>query len=171
MNIAKIMIPKAFTVFLQEDQSVRKGWEVMAQKGYTAIPVLDREQHYVGSVSEGDFLRFMLSVGTIDMREMEAHRVSDITRYHSCTPLTIDASRQDVLAAVLAQNFVPIVDNRNTLCGIVIYLGLSLFAPVSDWGITAADLFFDTTLPSLILSVALSLPLYPIFAKLKKKTE
>ena len=58
-----------------------------------------------------------------------------------------------------------------TLCGIVIYLGLSLFAPVSDWGITAADLFFDTTLPSLILSVALSLPLYPIFAKLKKKPE
>lgn len=58
-----------------------------------------------------------------------------------------------------------------TFCGIVIYLGLSLFAPVSDWNITAADLFFYTTLPSLILSVVLSLPLYPIFAKLKKKTE
>lgn len=58
-----------------------------------------------------------------------------------------------------------------TLCGIAIYLGLSLFAPVSDWGITAADLFFYTTLPSFVLSAVFSLPLYPIFAKLKKKTE
>lgn len=58
-----------------------------------------------------------------------------------------------------------------TLGGIVIYQGLTLFAPVSDWNITAADLFFYTTLPSLILSVAFSLPLHPIFAKIKKKTD
>ena len=58
-----------------------------------------------------------------------------------------------------------------TLGGIVIYQGLALFAPVSDWNITAADLFFYTALPSLVLSVAFSLPLYPIFAKIKKKTD
>ena len=58
-----------------------------------------------------------------------------------------------------------------TLCGIVIYLLLSLFAPVSDWGVTAGDLLFYTTLPSLILSALFSLPLYPVFAKVKKKTE
>ncbi len=58
-----------------------------------------------------------------------------------------------------------------TLCGIVIYLLLSLFAPVSDWGVTAADLLFYSTLPSFVLSAALSLPLYPIFAGIKKKTE
>ena len=58
-----------------------------------------------------------------------------------------------------------------TLCGIVIYLALSLFGPVSDWGVTAVELFFYTTLPSFVLSAAFSLPLYPIFAKIKKKTE
>lgn len=58
-----------------------------------------------------------------------------------------------------------------TLVGIAIYLGLTLFAPVSDWNITAADLLFYTTLPSLILSVVFSLPLYPIFAGIKKKTD
>ncbi len=58
-----------------------------------------------------------------------------------------------------------------TLCGILLYLGLSLFAPVSNWNITAADLLWDSTLPSLLLSAALSLPLYPLFAKLKKKTD
>ncbi|MBQ5390596.1 MAG: hypothetical protein IIU58_06795 [Clostridia bacterium] len=57
-----------------------------------------------------------------------------------------------------------------TLCGIAVYLGLSLFAPVSDWGVTAAELLFYTTLPSFVLSAALSLPLYPVFAKVKRKT-
>lgn len=52
MNIAKIMIPRACTVFLNEKQTVRQGWEVMTRNGYTAIPVLDAEQHYIGCVSE-----------------------------------------------------------------------------------------------------------------------
>lgn len=60
MNIAKIMIPKALTVFLNEKQTVRQGWEIMTRNGYTAIPVLDAEQHYIGTVSEGDFLRHIL---------------------------------------------------------------------------------------------------------------
>ena len=58
-----------------------------------------------------------------------------------------------------------------TLCGIAIYLTLSLFGPVSDWGVTATELLFYTTLPSFLLSAGLSLPLYPIFATIKKKTE
>ena len=51
MNIAKIMIPRACTVFLNEKQSVRQGWEVMTRNGYTAIPVLDAEQHYIGKLA------------------------------------------------------------------------------------------------------------------------
>ena len=58
-----------------------------------------------------------------------------------------------------------------TLCGITVYLALSLFAPVSDWGVTAADLLVHTTLESFMLSAVLSLPLYPVFAFAKKKTE
>ena len=66
MNIAKIMIPRACTVFLNEKQTVRQGWEVMTRNGYTAIPVLDAEQHYIGTVSEGDFLRYVLDTGSLD---------------------------------------------------------------------------------------------------------
>lgn len=53
MNLAKIMIPKVSTVFLRENQTVRQGWEVMHRHGYTAIPVVDGEGRYVGTVSEG----------------------------------------------------------------------------------------------------------------------
>ena len=70
MNIAKIMIPRACTVFLNEKQTVRQGWEVMTRNGYTAIPVLNAEQHYIGTVSEGDFLRYVLNTGSLDKMDI-----------------------------------------------------------------------------------------------------
>ena len=119
MNIAKIMIPKCFTAFLNENQTVRQGWEVMTRNGYTAIPVIDGEHHYIGCVSEGDFLRHMLRVGSMDKLDMEKYRVKELVRLDFCPPLNIDASEADVIKSSLKQNFVPIVDSRNTLCGIL----------------------------------------------------
>ena len=124
MNIAKIMIPKALTVFLNEKQTVRQGWEIMTRNGYTAIPVLDAEQHYIGTVSEGDFLRLILDTGSLDKLEMENHRVRELVRRDFCPPISIDADESEVVSAALNQNFVPIVDSRNTLCGILTRRGV-----------------------------------------------
>ena len=124
MNIAKIMIPKALTVFLNEKQTVRQGWEIMTRNGYTAIPVLDAEQHYIGTVSEGDFLRHILDTGSLDKMDMENHRVRELVRRDFCPPISIDAEETEVVRAALNQNFVPIVDSRNTLCGILTRRGV-----------------------------------------------
>ena len=124
MNIAKIMIPKALTVFLNEKQTVRQGWEIMTRNGYTAIPVLDAEQHYIGTVSEGDFLRHILDAGSLYKTEMENHRVRELVRWDFCPPICIDADETEVVHAALNQNFVPIVDSRNTLCGILTRRGV-----------------------------------------------
>ena len=124
MNIAKIMIPRACTVFLNEKQTVRQGWEVMTRNGYTAIPVLDAEQRYIGTVSEGDFLRHVLNTGSLDKLEMENHRVRELVRRDFCPPISMDAEEGEVVRAALNQNFVPIVDSRNTLCGILTRRGV-----------------------------------------------
>ena len=124
MNIAKIMIPRACTVFLNEKQTVRQGWEVMTRNGYTAIPVLDAQQHYIGCVSEGDFLRHILDTGSLDKLDMENHRVRELVRRDFCPPIRIDATAEEVVRAALNQNFVPIVDSRNTLCGILTRRGV-----------------------------------------------
>ena len=50
LNIAKIMIPKVCTVFIHEDDTVRQGIEVMKRHGYTAIPVLDPGERYIGTL-------------------------------------------------------------------------------------------------------------------------
>ena len=75
MNLARIMIPKVSTVFLKENQSVRQGWEIMNRNGYTAIPVLNTDGKYIGTVSEGDLLKFIIAAGTLDTQNMESHRV------------------------------------------------------------------------------------------------
>lgn len=124
MNIAKIMIPRACTVFLNEKQTVRQGWEIMTRNGYTAIPVLDADQHYIGCVSEGDFLRHILTTGSTDKQDMEDHRVKELVRLDFCPPISIDADEAEVIASVLNQNFVPIIDSRNTLCGILTRRGV-----------------------------------------------
>ncbi len=119
MNIAKIMIPKSFTVFLHEDDTVRQGMESFARHGFTAVPVLDENDRYVGSIAEGDFLRHILKTGAREPHELESFRIKDILRVQFCPSINMDAEEKAVIDAVLAQNFVPVVDGRNALCGII----------------------------------------------------
>ena len=58
-----------------------------------------------------------------------------------------------------------------TLGGLVIHAVLSLFAPVGNWGITALDIMAEKTLPTLLMSAVLSLPLFWLFKKVKRKTD
>lgn len=119
MNIAKLMIPKVFTSVLHRNDSVRKGLEVMTRYGYTAVPVLDREEHYCGSVNEGDFLRYVLDKGTTDIKQFEHDRIGEIMRDDFCPSIPIEAEPDEVVDAIRNQNFVPIVDSRGVFCGIL----------------------------------------------------
>lgn len=119
MNIIKIMIPKISTVFLHENDTVRQGLERFRAHGYTAIPVLNEEEQYVGNVTEGDFLRHILAVGNTDLKFQERYRIGDIMRKECHLALSIDADEKQVIAVALNQNNVPIVDGRGALCGII----------------------------------------------------
>ena len=126
MNIAQIMIPKVSTAFLHEKDSVRQGMEIMFRHRYTAVPVLNAEDKYVGSVTEGDFLRHVMSVGITDVKEHEKYYIGDLVRRDFCPALEITADSADVVSTALEQNFVPIVDGRSYLCGIITRRGVIL---------------------------------------------
>lgn len=119
MNIAKIMIPKVSTAFLHESDTVRQGLERFMLYGYTAVPVLNDQEQYIASVTEGDFLRHLLAVHTTDWKAQEHYRIGSIIRRDFCPPLSINASFSEMMAVTLNQNFVPIVDARGALCGIL----------------------------------------------------
>lgn len=138
MNIVKIMTPKYSTACLQDTSTVRQGLEMMRSRGYTAIPVLNQEGRYLGSVTEGDFLRHMMQTDTTNLKEHEKYRVGEIFRPDFCPALDIQASETDVIDAVLQQNFVPIVDDRGCLCGIVTRRSVILYLAEKD-GWRSAD--------------------------------
>lgn len=119
MNIPKILTPKAMTAYIGADDTVRQGLEVMRRHGYTAIPVLGEHGEYIGCITEGDFLRHILSTGSTSMKAQERYRIGELVRRDFCPPLGIAADDDDVIDAVLQQNFVPIVDDRGCFCGIV----------------------------------------------------
>ena len=119
MNIAKLMVPKALTVCLQSDATLRQGVEAMRSHGYTAIPVLDIEGKFLGCVNDRDFLRYIVTQGHSDPSEYESHTVGEIMRRDFCPPVSMTASRDELIDAALKQNFVPVVDDRGCLCGIV----------------------------------------------------
>ena len=119
MNIPKILTPKAMTAYISADDTVRQGLEVMRHHGYTAIPVLGEHGEYIGCITEGDFLWYILSSGSCSMKNLERSHISDLVRQDFCPPLGIAAEDDEVIDAVLRQNFVPIVDDRGCFCGIV----------------------------------------------------
>ena len=124
MNIARHMIPKVCTVFLTESHTVRQGLEILTHHGYAAVPVLDENQRYAGCITEGDFLRFILKIDSADKRDMEDTLIRDILRRDFCPPLSIDADEKEIVDTLMNQNFAPIVDSQNALCGILTRRGL-----------------------------------------------
>ena len=119
MNIAKLMVPKVFVKFMHESDTIRQGLELLEKNHYTALPVLDDQERFVGCVSEGDFLRHMINTGSTDKRFHEKFRVSEILRKDFCPAIRIDSERETVIEAMMKQNFLPVVDDRNMLCGIL----------------------------------------------------
>ena len=119
VNIAMIMTPKVSLSLLHSDDSVRQGLELMTRKGYTAVPVLDEKGVYLGTITEGDFLRHIMTVGTTDLRAHEKYRIEEIFRPGYCAPLSILAPGEELVQKSMEQNFVPIVDDNGFLCGMV----------------------------------------------------
>ena len=124
MNIAFFLIPKNNVAYLYDDNTIRQGLEKMKYHGYTAIPVLSRENKYVGTVSEGDFLRYFIGddVRNItlateeDIKDVSIKDIIDVNKTHA-VPIT--ASIEKLLLKSMNQNFIPVVDDLVSFVGIV----------------------------------------------------
>lgn len=111
--------PKNTVEFLYDDETMRSGLIKLKKCGYTALPVIDREGLYVGTVSEGDFLRVMLDDHLYSDEAREDYTISDLIRPGWNPPLKVTAPVEELLLQVMEQNFLPIVDDRGCFAGIV----------------------------------------------------
>lgn len=119
MNIAFFLTPKSLVAYLQKDDTFRQGLEKMRHHGYTAIPVLDENGGYVGTLSEGDLLRSLIDIGGANMRECEELHIASLLSPDRNPPVRITARTDEIFERLLSQNFVPVIDDRGVFMGIV----------------------------------------------------
>ncbi len=119
MNIAFFLKPKSQVAYLHVGNTLRQGLEKMRHHGFTAVPVIARNGTYLGSVSEGDFLRRILELGTVENAVLESICIDSILNTDRCPPVRITATMEDLLERAQEQNFVPVVDDRGSFMGIV----------------------------------------------------
>ena len=77
------------------------------------------EERYAGAVTEGDFLRFLMDMEEENCDVRDNTKIGSILRRSFCRPIHIDADEDAVINAIIQQNFVPVVDSQEALCGIV----------------------------------------------------
>lgn len=123
MNIASFILPKAEVTYLRDNMTLRQGLEKLHRSGFTAIPVIDIEDRYVGVISEGDFLWNILYYNQkpedISAKHLEATKVRSIMRGGKIKPVCIDTAMETLLEQATSQNFVPVIDDRSVFIGII----------------------------------------------------
>lgn len=119
MNVLMLLKPKETVKYIYENNTLRQGLEKMRAHSYTAIPVISEDGKYRGTVSEGDFLYYILDMRTGKITDREKHRVHDIVRHDFNPAVRIDVSMSELLHRAVNQNFVPVVDDLGTFIGIV----------------------------------------------------
>ena len=59
MNVLFFLTPKSEVAYLYEDYSLRQTMEKMEHYRYSAVPVIDRNGCYIGTITEGDLLWYL----------------------------------------------------------------------------------------------------------------
>ena len=123
MNIAFFLKPKISVAFLYNDYTVRQSLEKMRHYGYSAIPVINRDGKYLGTVSEGDFLWFITDCldnnEDISLKTLEEISLTKLLRTQSYKPMKVTADVNELISLATNQNFVPVVDDLGSFIGIV----------------------------------------------------
>lgn len=118
-NVLFFLTPKAMCQFLYDDFTVRQALEKMESSGYTALPILNKRGEYRGTLSEGDVLWAMKNMCSMDLRIAESRRIMEISRRKDNIPIRVTTSMRDLVERAVAQNFVPVVDDKDTFIGLV----------------------------------------------------
>ena len=127
MNIAFFLKPKSEVAFLYDYYSARQGLEKMSYHGYASIPVLDKDGKYLGTVSEGNFLWYIVRGENaeeaedyaVEIEKLEDVKISHIMKKGKNPPVKITADMDKLLSQAIEQNYVPVVDDRDYFIGII----------------------------------------------------
>lgn len=118
-NILFFLKPKSEVVYLYEDYSLRQALEKMEHYRYTAVPIINRNGNYIGTITEGDLLWHIKESKMEDLRDAEDIPLKSIRRRWDNEPVNVQCKIEELMLTALNQNFVPVTDDNQTFIGIV----------------------------------------------------
>lgn len=120
LNILFFLTPKSDVSFIYDDITVLEALNMIRESGHSSLPLIDREGHYRGTLTEGDFLWDIIDVhNNTPPIALQSLPVSQLRRRITYKAVNINENIDDLLTTVYAQNFVPIIDDRRIFIGIV----------------------------------------------------
>lgn len=98
---------------------MRQALEKMESCRYAALPILAKDGTYCGTLTEGDLLWAIKNLKVENIRDMENYGIMKIPHRKDNQPVSVSNKVEDLLVKAVDQNFVPVIDDRNTFIGII----------------------------------------------------
>ena len=113
VNVLKLLTLKKDVKCVAWDSSLHQAIEKMRFHGYTALPVLDDRGKYMGTVSEGDLLYALMDGNDL------SQPFNKFLRWRFNPAVSVDTPFAKLIRMTLDYNFIPLVDDRGVLIGIL----------------------------------------------------
>lgn len=120
MNIMRFVVPKSQVEFVTTENTVRQAFEKMRYHRYVAIPVIDGDGKYVGTLRNDDIFAYFFDNGNYDARFAEKNRVTEIVDPSYSLPVYHNSSMDELVEKLGEHNYVPVVDDRGCFVGIIL---------------------------------------------------
>ena len=118
MNILFFLTPKSEVAYINCDDTLSEALEKMESHHYAAVPLLNHQGKYMGTLTEGDLLWGLKSLYD-SQKDTRRIRITEIPRRQDNQPVLADAAMEDLLEKVINQNFVPVLDDHRCFIGII----------------------------------------------------
>ena len=119
MNVLFFLTPKAELSYIYDDETLRQALEKMEYHRYTSNHMLNRRGEYIGTITEGDILFYIKNEFSLNFKDAEKTHVKEVGRRRYNAPIRVDADIEDLIQKATTQNFVPVIDDKNSFIGIV----------------------------------------------------
>lgn len=119
MNILFFLTPKSEIAYIYEHESLRQALEKMEHHRYSAVPLINQDGHYIGTITEGDLLWGIKNQYNLNLKGAECTPITGIARRMDYISVNAEAKMEDMIDKALNQNFVPVVDDRGFFIGII----------------------------------------------------
>ncbi len=121
MNIMFCLTPKSEVDYVTEEASLYKAVQKIEEHKYTSIPLISKTGKYIGTITSGDLLGALVKnfEVSVSVRDAQNFPITKVKRTRDNKPVRANAHMEDIVEAVMMQNFVPVIDDEENFIGII----------------------------------------------------